>query len=163
MSCECQLPEGATKLFCDRHKCTKYKRLVELCAAGAQGAPRARDYWQAWEKGDGPGQAKPEEKESTVNKLARPTRYAKAIARWEAAGSPVRSDDEVLRIYAICETCKFFADNRCTHKTCGCSVLPPVDEKATLAGLILPQGFANKLRMATEKCPVRKWTSTALP
>lgn len=56
MTCQCTLPDGAVKLFCERHQCVKYRRKVELCNLGAQGEPFARDYWKAWEEGRGPGQ-----------------------------------------------------------------------------------------------------------
>jgi hypothetical protein len=54
--CQCVMPDGAVKLFCERHQCFKYTRQCELCKLGSQGALHARDYWRAWEKKRGPGQ-----------------------------------------------------------------------------------------------------------
>lgn len=77
-------------------------------------------------------------------------RYAKAITKWVAAGKPKRSDEEVARILAICQSneCGKYAVNaliggRCT--VCGCRV-----NSSQMA-------LANKIRMATEECPQQRW------
>lgn len=44
--CECTIEGGG---WCERHKITKSRRLVELCNENER-------YWQAWEKGRGPKQ-----------------------------------------------------------------------------------------------------------
>jgi len=70
--------------------------------------------------------------------------YAQALARWTAAGFPVRDQAEVEKIEAeICRPCEKYANGRC--KTCGCMV-----NKSSVA-------VANKLRMRTEVCPLGKW------
>ena len=43
--------EGCKPGWCERHKVTKSERLAELC-----GHPLHPSYWEAWEKGYGPGQ-----------------------------------------------------------------------------------------------------------
>lgn len=73
----------------------------------------------------------------------RVTNYAKAIARWTAAGQPKRTDEEVASILMICRACSYFNGKSC--KVCGCRV------SASQAGL------TNKARMATELCPKKKW------
>lgn len=77
-------------------------------------------------------------------------RYAKAITKWVAAGKPKRSDEDVARILAICQSneCGKYAVNaliggRCT--VCGCRV-----NSSQMA-------LANKIRMATEECPQQRW------
>lgn len=81
--------------------------------------------------------------------LVKAWNYTKAIAAWRAAGSPVRPQPEIDRIFAICEACRYFADGdkpRC--KLCGCSL-----GKA-------PDGLVNKIAMdQTEHCPLDppKW------
>jgi hypothetical protein len=71
--------------------------------------------------------------------------YAAALARWTGAGFPTRADDEVARIAR--EHCNGACDKwrvgRCV--ACGCNVNT--------------SRFAvwNKIRMATENCPLGKW------
>jgi hypothetical protein len=80
---------------------------------------------------------------TTVQKA---TTYATAVARWIAAGFPIRSDEEVERIYEICSACKWMhAAGYC--QKCGCRL-----SKSR-------QAMTNKIRMATEHCPLpdQKW------
>jgi hypothetical protein len=70
--------------------------------------------------------------------------YVRAVARWIAAGRPVRSPAEVARLHATyCLPCDHYDAGRC--RACGCRVRP--------AGPAL----GNKLRMQTEVCPAGKW------
>ena len=75
------------------------------------------------------------------------TRYAMAVARWVAAGSPTRTDDEVGCLLSICQACPTgrydAARGECLK--CGCRI--------NAGG----SGLANKLRMATESCPDGHW------
>lgn len=74
------------------------------------------------------------------------TRYAASLARWLAAGRPVRDEAEVRRILAdCCEPCAKFRDGVCL--ACGCRVNAS------------RRGWQNKIAMATEACPLRppKW------
>ncbi len=71
-------------------------------------------------------------------------RYAQALAKWTAAGMPMRDQAEVERIEReICKPCEKYVEGRC--KTCGCRV-----NKSSIA-------VANKIKMVTEKCPMGKW------
>ena len=70
--------------------------------------------------------------------------YATALARWTRAGWPVRDELEVLRIFAeCCEPCEDQERGHCRH--CSCPVKP--------TGMAI----RNKIRMATEKCPLGFW------
>ena len=72
--------------------------------------------------------------------------YGQALDRWVAAGQPVRTDEDVERIYStLCEPCAYF--NRCKHycKICGCQVRSHGSP------------FTNKIRMGSEHCPKEKW------
>jgi len=81
--------------------------------------------------------------------LGAPMRLLSARARWDKAGQPVRTDEEVTRIYEdICKPCGYYAPiteqwGRC--KLCQCSL----NLGSTL----------NKIRWATESCPDKppKW------
>ncbi len=69
--------------------------------------------------------------------------YAGALLRWHKAGYPTRTQGEVDRIHEEhCKPCENNIKGRC--KLCGCNV---------------NRGMAllNKIKMATEKCPVKKW------
>ncbi len=67
----------------------------------------------------------------------------KAVNRWRKAGYPVRSDDEVASVLAICQSnvCGHFNAKRSKCGLCGC----PVN--------LNPGAQFNKARMATEGCP----------
>jgi len=71
--------------------------------------------------------------------------YAAALAKWAKAGYPVRSQEEVERIAAICKSnaCGLYQDGRC--RWCGCRVnngrFP----------------ITNKIKMATEHCGLGFW------
>lgn len=73
--------------------------------------------------------------------------WASAIKRWIAAGKPVRTDEEVAAIFAICESnrCGFWDAKSERCKECGCNV-----NLSTFA----PK---NKSRMKTEVCPKGLW------
>lgn len=94
----------------------------------------------------------PRVKSTTVQKVKG---YGKSTLRWIAAGSPLRSSEEVDQIFSICKSCEHFKENQCT--TCGCNVRSSQKESTTILGIHVPAGMTNKLRRATEKCPVGKW------
>jgi hypothetical protein len=84
--------------------------------------------------------------------------YAQALARWTAAGFPVRSAAEVRECLLICIACENFVPNRpeCTAdacklkyggrcRKCGCNV--------STSGMAI----INKAKMATEHSPLGKW------
>jgi hypothetical protein len=69
--------------------------------------------------------------------------YAKALYQWTKAGFPERTQEEVEQIEReICRPCEAYRDGRC--KRCGCNVS-------------LGPALVNKIRMATEHCPAKKW------
>lgn len=76
--------------------------------------------------------------------------YAAAVSRWLAAGRPVRTDEQVAGLLAICQDnrCGKYRDGQCL--ACGCRV--------NSSGWAL----ANKLRMATESCPKRLWAADGM-
>ncbi len=70
--------------------------------------------------------------------------YTKATKQWIKKGSPKRTNEEVNHIYDdICKPCKYFKGKSC--KLCGCRVSKS------------KSGLTNKIRMATENCPIKKW------
>lgn len=73
--------------------------------------------------------------------------YAAAVSRWLAADRPVRTDEHVSELLAICQgnRCGKYRDGQCL--ACGCRV--------NSSGWAL----ANKLRMATESCPKGLWSA----
>lgn len=81
-------------------------------------------------------------------------RWRASIAKWKAAGKPVRSPEEMAACLAVCtgaatgRPCEHFDKRlgvlgKCT--VCGCGVSAA------------PIGEVNKIRMATENCPLGKW------
>ena len=85
-------------------------------------------------------------------------RYLTAIERWRAAGKPERTDEEVDQILREhCSQCVYFDAGRCKHEQCGCRVRSSAGERETFLGRYVSRGLVNKLRMATERCPLNKW------
>jgi len=83
---------------------------------------------------------------ATPGLLHRAYSYAEAVARWTAAGQPVRPDKEVERIFnSQCKTCKWFDPERQICRGCGCRVAE--------TGMAV----VNKIKMATENCPRELW------
>lgn len=69
--------------------------------------------------------------------------YAEAVKRWQERGRPVRAPEEINRIFQICQGCELFHNGTC--RKCGCAV----NQKKN--------ALRNKIRMASENCPIRKW------
>lgn len=89
-----------------------------------------------------------------ISVMRRASRYAAAMARWIAAGSPARSQERIDAILANhCNPpsapCEHFANGVCGK--CGCLINAS------------PEAWQNKLAMATEACPLSppKWTADA--
>lgn len=95
------------------------------------------------------------EKNETEPGIARKvSNYSKAVEKWIAAGSPMRTQEEIASIFSICEVCpRFTNEGRPRCKLCGCSV-----NKS-------PDGLWNKIAMATEGCPDNppRWTADVNP
>lgn len=102
-------------------------------------------YRKAWEEGRFPptGTPKIPKGPGIATKVAN---YVGAIGRWVKAGRPERTKEEVERIFdTICKPCQFFLEGSC--RTCGCRV-------ARSGAALL-----NKIKMATEDCPKKKWNT----
>lgn len=72
-------------------------------------------------------------------------RYAHALARHISTGLKNRTDEEVAERLAICQTCDRFNAKAESCSVCGCRCH---------AGR---NALTNKLRMASERCPLGKW------
>lgn len=76
---------------------------------------------------------------------SRISNWQEANRRWNAAGRPVRTDDEIKAIVEICEGCEHYNAKMQQCRLCGC--------------FCRKKGMArfNKPKMATESCPIGKW------
>lgn len=74
-------------------------------------------------------------------------RWGRAIRRWIKAGRPRRTDEQVAALLAICQGCEHYTDGACAK--CGC----PANASQS--------ALRNKLRIATEACPIGKWPADA--
>jgi len=73
-------------------------------------------------------------------------RYLGAIRRWVVNGRPTRTSKEIHRLFEQnCKQCVRFDSEKHSCKSCGCSV--------NTSGTPL----ANKLAMATERCPLGRF------
>lgn len=85
-------------------------------------------------------------KEAAVRFPSKVLRYADAVRRWNKAGRPTRTKEEIDEILnAICRPCPHYLKKSKTCQICGCSVNS------------VENGFRNKIAMATESCPAGKW------
>ncbi len=76
----------------------------------------------------------------------RAARYSRAVRRWIAAGRPVRPDAEVEQVFKThCQPCGHYDAEKKACVICGCRV--------RRGGVAL----VNKIRMATEHCPIGEW------
>jgi hypothetical protein len=72
--------------------------------------------------------------------------YKEALIRWNKAGRPKRSDEEVKELLnGHCKACSWFDSKKSRCKGCGCAV-----SEGAIA-------IFNKLRMGSEHCPQEKW------
>lgn len=74
--------------------------------------------------------------------------YKEALLRWQKAGRPTRTDEEVDKIledHCNEKKCDWYDPEKKRCRGCGCKVTD--------------SGFAvvNKIRMATEHCPKERW------
>lgn len=84
------------------------------------------------------------------------TQFAAAVKRWIEAGRPERSDQHVREIFdEYCTPCQYNRDGRC--KACGCQIRGDEPALAKLLSFVGARSLTNKIRMATEHCPLWKW------
>jgi len=78
------------------------------------------------------------------------TRYTLAVTKWIKAGRPRRSPDHILYLLQhVCKPCMYYRNQNSSCGLCGCQV-----NNSTLP-------LANKLAMATEECPIRRFRAMA--
>lgn len=72
--------------------------------------------------------------------------YKEALLKWQKAGRPTRSQEEVDRIHEqYCSKCDWYDKEKKRCKGCGC--------KVTSSSMAV----FNKIKMATEHCPKGLW------
>jgi hypothetical protein len=72
--------------------------------------------------------------------------YKEALLRWQRAGRPTRSSEEIKEIHEnICKPCSWYDKEQKRCRGCGC--------KVTKGGMAV----TNKIKMATEHCPRGLW------
>jgi len=72
--------------------------------------------------------------------------YKEALIKWNKAGRPTRSQEEVEEIHKThCMPCEWYDKEKKRCRGCGCTV--SVGSIAVL----------NKIKMGTEHCPKEKW------
>lgn len=72
--------------------------------------------------------------------------YKEALLRWNKAGRPKRTDEEVENILNThCKNCDWYDPDKKRCRGCGCRVT-----ESSIAAV-------NKIRMATEHCPKELW------
>jgi hypothetical protein len=83
--------------------------------------------------------------------LVKVAHYAVALVRWTKAKWPVRTDEEVATIIAICESCEHYNAKKQSCNVCGC--------KVSAKGCAI----RSKARMKTETCAKGKWPIISSP
>lgn len=72
--------------------------------------------------------------------------YTQSIARFVAAGCPVRDPQAIGEILVTCQKCERYNAKKKICNVCGCHC-----NNSRYA-------FVNKIRMASESCPIGKWS-----
>jgi hypothetical protein len=79
---------------------------------------------------------------ATPSIFVKAIRFLKAGVRYVAAGLPIITEEAYAKRRSICDACEYRTKNdTCGHPDCGCRL----------------KGLVNKLQLATEKCPAKKW------
>jgi hypothetical protein len=148
-NCECNGPG-----YCKRHNVPKSQALFNICQ-------QREDYFQRWEEGLGPGQRSFKRTEATTPQPQEPLsqnifslgkRYLNEKKIWQQAGQPLRTDEEIERIFRdVCASCEHVTKKKnklYQCRLCGCFLKP---EGSTF----------NKIAWATTNCPAipPKWTA----
>ncbi len=88
----------------------------------------------------------PEPPSNAPSLLKRAITYANAVSEWVATGRPERDAQQTAEIYERhCKLCSRYDPANGMCRACGCRVADK--------GLAL----TNKIRMATQHCPLGKW------
>ncbi len=135
MSCECPVAG-----YCERYKRQMTGRVHEICRGENIDPAKAAKYRANWARAAS-GQ--------TPSMIGRAANFIAAEARWIAAGSPMRTEAAVLQIYDQCSGCDQFTpagEGRAWCKSCGCRLSNQVEP-------------LNKIALATEGCPLAKWSA----
>lgn len=119
------------------------KRVVDLY--GIQNAMKEwSTFFEKLESTPAPtGVGRSAEEPQKPNWLIRGWNFTAAMAKWTAAGRPMRTQDEIDARLKICQACPYL-DRQSNCTVCGCAC---VETNQVL----------NKLAIATEKCPKGKW------
>jgi hypothetical protein len=135
-----------------RPECEKFVgRMRDICEGTVLTPERCDQYRAMWglpplgEDGPAAPLAAPWSKEKpALTSLAK--RWLIAVMEWVAAGCPAREDFEVDCIYEThCKPCDRYDAQSGGCSVCGCSV-----NRSRFA-------LFNKISMATQHCPMRKW------
>ena len=82
--------------------------------------------------------------------LQRAVKFADSLGRWIKAGRPTRDQEEIYRIFAICQRCEYYIGPDGTGRPTGCRACGCRVNTST-------NGAFNKIAMQTESCPAQKW------
>lgn len=78
-------------------------------------------------------------------------RWGRAIGRWVASGRPVRTAEQAMGAWSICQQCEHFDNAKGVCRVCDCRI-------SLSAGAVF-----NKLAMGTERCPEGRWEAIVEP
>lgn len=86
--------------------------------------------------------------------------YIEALRRWSKAGYPTRTTEEAQAIFEKhCLMCDQYSKEKriCLHVDCGCHISGQYQKPQTRMKNIR-RAMSDKLLMATESCPLNKWS-----
>lgn len=142
MKCQC-----ANVGFCPTYKRNISEREHEICSETFLANPVSEDkcekYRQLW-LAQAEGRPVPQ-----LPPLAEQVRtFAAALAKWQAAGRPRRTEEEMATLQAICEGCEMHMREEKKCGLCGCHL-----SSTTMTFLLQMADAPGKLQARTEKCP----------
>lgn len=121
--------------FCSRYKRTMLGRLREICRGENIDPVAAEQYRRTW-----------------ASQVPTPLEaLQQSLERWQKAGSPSRPAERVLEIFTTCQGCEHFQPDPNLPQAgecnaCGCRLSQEVEPW-------------NKIALATEGCPIGKWSA----
>lgn len=102
------------------------------------------------------GKPMPGNDQKPTGALAKVSALEKELQKWEAAGKPLTTADELAARLAICPPCESFKDGKCA--ACGGCGLKQAPFLARAYGILTGRGdVPGKAEMRTATCPKKKW------
>lgn len=129
--------------YCERYKMQMFGRMYDICQDRVLTPEKCEAYRHLWlaEVEGRPAPQFPPITEQVQN-------FATALAKWQSAGRPRRTEEEMATLQAICDGCEQYMREEKRCGACGCFL-----ETSSLPYLLQMADMPGKLSARTERCP----------